>query len=129
MRATDLGINFRKLVRDSNGSGYKSTWANKKTVDETGLPREMELAYELTTKEFRLSDLDWARSGLGWHPSVGLGRAWATRTRPRLVRRALGCWPDAVSFAGAAIGRRGKGKGEENEREKEKKKRKKKEKR
>ena len=65
MRATDLGINFRKLVRNDNGSGYKSTCVNEETVDETGFSLETEIAYKQTTKEFGLSGLDWAGSGLG----------------------------------------------------------------
>ena len=73
LRATDLEINFRKLVCEDNGSGYKSTCANKETVDETRSSQERELAYELTTKGFGLSGLDWAGSGLGWRPPVGLG--------------------------------------------------------
>ena len=73
-------------MREDNGSGYKSTCANEETVDETGLSRERELAYELTTKGFGLSGLDWARFGLGWRLSVGLGLAWAAHARPRLGR-------------------------------------------
>ena len=45
MRATDLEIDFQKLVRDKNDSGYKSMYANEETVDETGLSRTRELAY------------------------------------------------------------------------------------
>ena len=59
----DLGINFRKLVRDDNDSDYKSTYANEETVDETGLPRTKELAYELSA--------EWVRAN--WS---GLGRIW-----------------------------------------------------
>ena len=117
MRATNLEINFQKLVRDDNGSGYKSTCANEETVDETGLLRTRELAYKLSAK--------WA-----WAVGPGLGRIWpglASTGRPGSselgctwyvahwvaclvlrLGRALGCWPGATPFAGAAVGRRGK---------------------
>ena len=48
-------------MRDDNGSGYKSTCGNEKTVDETGLSRMRELVYELSTK--------WT-----WFVGPGLGR-------------------------------------------------------
>ena len=98
-------------MRDDNGSGYKSTCANEKTVDEMGLPRMRELAYELSAK------WAWAvgpglgrilpglaESGFGWHPSAGLGRAWDAHWAARLCRpwvlacccaiRRSSCWPE-----------------------------------
>ena len=91
MRATDLGINFRKLVRDDNGSSFKSTCVNEETVDEMGSPRERELAYKLSTRGSGLSDrtgpnLAWA--GWIW---PGLGHLGLDRPRRPGWRAACYC--------------------------------------
>ena len=44
-RATDLGIDFRKLVYEDNDSGYKSVCTNEKTVDDKGSLRGKEFVY------------------------------------------------------------------------------------
>ena len=62
-------------MRDDNGSGYKSTCANEETIDETGLPRMKELAYELSA--------EWVRAN--W---LGLGQIWARLGHPDLAERA-----------------------------------------
>ena len=69
-------------MRDDNDSGYKSTCANEKTVDETGLPRTRELAYELSTRWVRAS-----RPGLGWiWPGLaGSSLGWVTPAWPGLI--------------------------------------------
>ena len=123
MRATDLGINFRKLVCDDNGSSYKSTCANEETVDKTGFPQIRELAYELSTKWV------WAL-GLGW-PDL----TWTGVLRPAWVAselRALGCaWCVARLGAGLVLHRSPEQllAGKEEGREKRRKGKKKKEKR
>ena len=100
-------------MRDNNGSGYKSTCVNEETVDETGLPRKRELAYELSAKWV------WAgRPGLGriWHglvPAGCLGRAWAARLDASLVRLSS---PELLLAGGE--------KGEEKRRERRKKRKK-----
>ena len=88
----NLGIDFRKLMCEDNGSGYKSTCANEENVDETGSPRRRELAYELTLRGFGLSGLDLAwvcrnwpglvladRAGRTWGRTPGVARAWVCR--------------------------------------------------
>ena len=61
----DLGINFRKFVRDDNGSGYKSTCANEETIDETGLSRTRELIREMGS-----GCLAWAGPNLAWASQI-----------------------------------------------------------
>ena len=79
LRATELEINFWKLVCEDYGSGYKSTCANEEIVEEKGSPRRRKLVYELEREGIGLFDLGWAESGLGWRPLVGLGRTWVPR--------------------------------------------------
>ena len=118
-RATDLGIDFRKFVRDDNDSDYKSTCANEETVDETGLPRTRELAYELSARRVRAggSGLGWiwpgmAGFGLGWCLPVAPGpRAWVRRLgRVAWVRRSSPEWL-------LTEGEKGKRRGEEEKEE------------
>ena len=97
-------------MHEDNGNGYKLTCTNEKTVDETGSPQKRELAYKLTTKGFGLLGLDQTGSSLGWHPSVGLSRAWCVAC--------LG----AVPFAGAgwsSASRRREGKEKEGREKRE----------
>ena len=107
-RATDLGINFRKLVCDDNDRSYKSTCANEKTVDETGSTRIKELAYELSTKEVRAVGPGLGRIGLG---SVESGLAWSPQpglaTLAWLVRGLAGRTACAPSWAAARAGSQG----------------------
>ena len=70
-------------MRKDNGSGYKSTCANEETVDKTGSPRTRELTYELSTKGFGLSGLDWVGFGLGWRPLSAWVAPGVSRARPR----------------------------------------------
>ena len=110
----DLGIDFRKLVRDDNNSGYKSTCANEEIVDGTGSLRTGQLAHELSTKGFWVGGPGLGRIWPGLVP-VGqprscMGRAWAApgASRPwaaSLVPR-LGCWPGSPELAGGRAGRR-----------------------
>ena len=72
MRATDLEINFRKLVRDDNGSGYKSTGANEKTVDRMKV---------VAGKRARVRAVDERV----WAFGTGLSRIW-----PGLAESSLG---------------------------------------
>ena len=109
-------------MRDDNDSGYKSTCANEETVDETGLPRTRQLAYELSTKWVWLAGLGWpdlAWVGVCLSAWVAPGsRAWV----PRLVRTP-GFWPGSSEFTGAVAGRKREGGREEKEGRKERKKR------
>ena len=99
-------------MREDNGSGYKLTCANEEAVDETGSSRKRELVYELSAKGFGLS-------GLGWHPSVDLGRLVRCTPGLHLGAARLGAGLGAAPFT--AAGRRKEGKGEEKERKRKKK--------
>ena len=64
-RATDLGIDFRKLVCDDNNSGFELAYTNEVTIDGKRSPRGRWLANELERSGSWLAGLSWARSGLG----------------------------------------------------------------
>ena len=133
MRATDLKTNFRKLVRDDNGSGYKSTYANEKIVDETELPRTREHAYELSAKWVWVGGPGlgqiWPRLVLVGLPGSRLGRAWCVARLVLRLVRAPRCWPSSTEFVGAAAGRRREERREEKRKKEEKKERREKKKR
>ena len=121
MRATDLGIDFRKFVCNENDSGYKSTCANEETVDKTGLPRTRELAYELSARRVRAGGpgLGWIWPGLvpAGRPGSRLGLVrWAAPGCVAWVRRSSPEW----LLTG---GEKGKRKGEEERKERREKKR------
>ena len=59
--ATDLEIDFRKLVNDDNDSSYKLMCMNEVTVDGKRSPRGRELAYKLERERFGLIGLGWVR--------------------------------------------------------------------
>ena len=85
-----LGIDFRKFMSDDNDSGYKSTYANERTVDEKGSPRGKELAHELEREGIGLKGLGWAKSGLGRRSLTWLGCVWGLApgsTAPGFVGR------------------------------------------
>ena len=94
----DLGIDFRNLVREDNGSGYKSTSANEKIVDEMGSLRTRELAYELSTKRVWVVgpgvdriDPGSTGSGLVWVTSARTSHAGLAGMRP-VCAAGLLCW-------------------------------------
>ena len=57
MRATNLGIDFRKLKCEDIDSGYTTTCTRDENDNEKRLLREEELAYELSRRRSGLSGL------------------------------------------------------------------------
>ena len=88
-------------MRDDNGSGYKSTCVNKETVNEMGLSRTRELAYELSTKWVWAIGPRLGQIGLG---SVGSGLVWVTSAWIDLARRAVWLLRRLGCCAGLAVG-------------------------
>ena len=89
-------------MRDDNDSGYKSTCANKETVDETGLPRTRELAYELSARWVRAGEpgLGWIWPGLG-HPDLG----WPRRPDWRVIGLLRAAWSlRGLGYGGSGAG-------------------------
>ena len=114
--ATDLEIDFRKLVCEDNDSGYKSMCVNEKIVDEKRSLRRRELAHELNREGSGLTGLAGAR-GLLLCCSHGLGSSWSSigLVEPR-------CWARQRGYGGwhgRGRGRKKKEKEKEQMREKE----------
>ena len=83
-RATDLGIDFRKLECEEVDNGYTSTCTCEENDDEKRLLHEEKLAYELKRKAFGLAGLGWV--GAGWPGCC----AWGTRLGSHASRLAAG---------------------------------------
>ena len=134
-RATNLGIDFRKLECEELNSGYTSTCTRDETDNEKRLPREEKLAYELNRRSSAPSGLGriWpgpTLAGLAW-PRLGAARDWVLHAWVCLAWVLL-AWSrrsPEVASSGLARGKKERRKKEEEKRRRGKEEREEKERR
>ena len=80
MGATDLGIDFRKLVNRDNDNGFELACTNEIIVDGKRSSRGKGFAYELKQSGPGLTGWSWAESDLGWYVPARVGSLLGCRS-------------------------------------------------